>query len=195
MSRPIQQRFGKLSPTNGGAIQVYSDALGGKTIRARLLLKNGNWWYFPERHLELLGISRHCNLEGLQLRRATSGKLCLYIGIAKNLRERIKWHAEQRLSQSALRSRALSTLRFSLIALGKLNYNSGDDEINRLMDELNVSWVSTRGKPEAEAIESSQLSGDFRFALNIRGNHRVETARFVKYLKEQRKTYRRRHLD
>ena len=116
-------------------------------------------------------------------------------GIAKNLRERIKWHAEQRLSQSALRSQALSTLRFSLIALAKLNYNSGDAEINRLMDELDVSWISTQGKPEAKTIESSQLSGDFNCALNIRGNHHVETARFTKYLKEQRKAYRRQYLS
>ena len=45
MTRPIQQRFGKLSPTNGGAIRVYSKALKGKTITARLLLTNGKAFF------------------------------------------------------------------------------------------------------------------------------------------------------
>ena len=38
-------RFGKLSPTNGGAIQVYSDALKDTTIMAHLLLTNGKVFF------------------------------------------------------------------------------------------------------------------------------------------------------
>jgi len=34
-------KFGKLSPTNGGAIRVYSDALKGTNIKVRLLLIGG----------------------------------------------------------------------------------------------------------------------------------------------------------
>ena len=41
-------RFGKLSPTNGGAIHVYSDALKDTTIMAHLLLTNGKV-FFKER--------------------------------------------------------------------------------------------------------------------------------------------------
>ena len=152
------------------------------------------WWYFPQRHLELFGIAHHCDADGLRLRRARSGRLCLYVGIAKSLRKRIKWHAAQPLRQSTLRSGWLSTLRFSLLALGKLNYNSGDAAINRLMDELSVSWASTQGKPEADLIEASELRGGFHFPLNIRDNHRLETARFVEHLQELRRVYRKQYL-
>ena len=38
-------RFGKLSPTNGGAIHVYSDALKGTTVMARLVLTNGKVFF------------------------------------------------------------------------------------------------------------------------------------------------------
>ena len=153
------------------------------------------WWHFPYRHLELLGIARHCSPEALQLRPAGNGKICLYVGIAKSLRERIKWHAAQHVSQSALRSRWLSTLRFSIMALARLDYDSGDAEINRLMDELDVSWISTQGEPGAKTIESAELCGGFHFPLNIRDNHRLETARFVKHLQERRKVYRKQYLS
>ena len=38
-------KFGKLSPTNGGAIQVYSDALRDTSITAHLLLSNGKVFF------------------------------------------------------------------------------------------------------------------------------------------------------
>ena len=38
-------RFGKLSPTNGGAIKVYSAALNNTTIVARLLLTNAKVFF------------------------------------------------------------------------------------------------------------------------------------------------------
>lgn len=38
-------RFGKLSPTNGGAIHVYSDALKGTAITAHLLLTDGDVFF------------------------------------------------------------------------------------------------------------------------------------------------------
>ena len=151
------------------------------------------WWYFAAPHLKSLGIAQHSIPEGLRLRRA-NGKVSLYVGFAENLRQRIEWHAAQHLSQSALRSRSLSTLRFSLLALAELDYNAGDAEINELMDELDVSWISTRGKPEAEAIESSELHGGFHVLLNIRGNHRLETADFVRHLRDRRRAYRELHL-
>ena len=152
------------------------------------------WWYFPQSRLESLGIALHCDSERLRLRRAGNGKLCLYVGIAENLRKRIKWHSAQRLSQSTLQSGWLSTLRLSLLALAKLDYDSGDAEINRLMDELDVAWTSTQDEREAKAIESSELCGGFHFPLNIRDNHRLETARFVKHLRERRKAYRKQYL-
>ena len=151
------------------------------------------WWYFPKPHLESLEITQHCIPEGLRLRRA-NGKLCLYVGIAASLRQRIEWHAAQHLSQSALRSRRLSTFRFSLLALARLDYNSGAAEINGLMDELDVSWISTRGKPEARSIESSELHGGFHFPLNIQGNHRLETVDFLRHLRIRRRAYRKLHL-
>lgn len=151
------------------------------------------WWYFPHQYLECLGIARHSDLKALNLRRAANEKLCLYVGIAANLRERIEWHAAQHLSQSALDSGWLSTLRFSLIALAEFDYNSGEAEINSLMDALDVRWISTRGKSEAEEIEATELGGNFHFPLNIKGNQRSETIRFVKHLKKQREAYRERY--
>ena len=92
------------------------------------------WWFFPTPHLESLGVAQRSIPDGLRLRRA-NGKLCLYVGIAASLRQRIQWHAAQRLSQSALRSGTLSTFRFSLLALAGLDYNAGDAEINELMKQ------------------------------------------------------------
>ena len=151
------------------------------------------WWYFAVPHLKALEVAQHSIPEGLRLRRA-NGKVCLYVGVAASLRQRIEWHAAQHLSQSALRSRTLSTFRFSLLALAGLDYNAGDAKINELMDELDVAWIPTRGKPEAEAIESSELQGDFHFPLNIKGNHRSETADFVRHLRDRRGAYRELHL-
>ena len=183
---------------------TYEDADTSRRLHSIERLRESNWtripdgpgvywWYFSKPHLESLEIAHHCVPAGLRLRRA-NGRLCLYVGITERLRQRIKWHAAQHLTQSALRSGMLSTLRFSLLALARFDYNSGDAEINSLMDELDISWISTRGKPEARSIESSELQGDFHFPLNIQGNHRLETVDFVKYLRSRRKTYRKQHL-
>ena len=101
------------------------------------------WWYFPESCLETFRIMEYCDVDARNLRSNANGKVCLYVGVASNLQERTQWHAEQPLSQSALRSGYLSTFRRSLLALNHIHFTTGFDQINQFMDGLDVSWRVT----------------------------------------------------
>jgi hypothetical protein len=152
------------------------------------------WWYFPENNLDLFRIPEFCQMNRLRLRRSQDDKLCLYHGMATNLAVRIAWHAEQDLTIPALRSGYLSTFRFTLLALNGFNYLAGCQEIDRFMDDLSLSWMEVASPAEAEAIESSELKGEFHCPLNIRENHRVELDLYISFLKSIRKAYKRCYL-
>ena len=151
------------------------------------------WWFFDPSCLDLFGINEHCG-HPLKLRTNESEKLCLYVGIAKNLRQRIKWHAEQPLRQSALRSGFISTFRKTLLALNKIDYATGFEQINQFMDGLDLRWETTPSPELAKAIEAKELGGEYDFPLNIQGNKSTELKPFIRYLKQQRKEYKDRHL-
>jgi hypothetical protein len=72
------------------------------------------WWYFPPDYLANFQIDMHCGTGPLRLLRANEGRVCLYHGMATSLRQRVAWHSEQELTDSALRSGFLSTFRFTL---------------------------------------------------------------------------------
>ncbi len=152
------------------------------------------WWYFPESDLDRFRITELCQMSALRLRRSQDGKLCLYHGMAENLAQRIAWHAEQDLTVQALRSGRLSTLRFTLLALNGFDYLAGRQEIDRFMDRLSHSWMETASTVEADAIESSALKGDFHYPLNIKDNDCVELARYTRFLRSMRTTYKRRYI-
>ena len=90
----------------------------------------------------------------------------MYVGIAKNLNERVRWHAEQPLKQSALRSGFISTFRKTLLALNGIDYATGFDRINDFMDDLDIAWRTTISREAACEIEEGELNGDFHYPLN-----------------------------
>jgi hypothetical protein len=51
------------------------------------------WWYFPRSALDQLRIAELSDVSSLRFRNAPDGKICLYHGMANNLRERVAWHA------------------------------------------------------------------------------------------------------
>ncbi|MFZ6771570.1 GIY-YIG nuclease family protein [Undibacterium sp. SXout7W] len=152
------------------------------------------WWYFPPTALEQLRISEFCNVEKLKLRTALDGRICLYHGLAKNLAQRVEWHAAQKLTFSCLESGFLSTFRLTLLALNEIDYSGGDVEINNYFDDLSLSWKSTNTREEAELIERSELHGEYHYPLNIQGNKRPELLNYINLLKVIRKNYKRRNI-
>ncbi len=119
------------------------------------------WWFFPQSEINNLGISGECDLNSLCLRKTDDGKVCLYHGMANNLAERIKWHAAQNLSPSALKSGYLSTLRLTLLALNNYAYARGTSIINAYFDTLYVCWKKTTTRGEAKKIEQEEISVEY----------------------------------
>ena len=152
------------------------------------------WWYFPLSSLSHLRVLPHCDYSQLKLRYSSDGQVCLYHGLAKNLAQRVAWHAAQQLTPSTLKSGYISTLRLTLLALNDFNYANGSKAINEYFDGLSIAWQTTQTREKAEEIEHSELCGPYHYPLNIRGNGRPNLASFVAYLKSARKTYRLQHL-
>lgn len=152
------------------------------------------WWYFPRIELDRLRVAELCDVSQLQLRLAPDGKVCLYHGRAKNLAERVEWHAAQKLTLKCLRSGYLSTLRFTLLALNDFDYLAGSSQIDAYFDSLSVCWQAANTVEEAKALEDSELKGRYHYPLNIKGNSRPELVAFVRNLKSTRSAYKRRFL-
>jgi hypothetical protein len=151
------------------------------------------WWYFSTKDLDRFRITEFCQPDRLRLRRTPDGKVCLYCGMAANLAERTAWHAEQDLTLGALRSGFLSTFRFTLLALNGFEYG-GRQDIDRFMDGLALAWTEVGSRAEAAAVESSELSGEFHYPLNIKHNRCEELKRYVRFLSAMRKDYKGRCL-
>lgn len=152
------------------------------------------WWYFPRVELDRLRVSELCDVAQLRLRIAPDGKVCLYHGMAKNLAERVEWHAAQKLTLKCLESGFLSTFRFTLLALNEFDYLNGSNRIDAFFDSLSVSWRAANSREEAEALERGEFEGTYHFPLNIQGNKRPELVAFVQYLKATRSAYKRQFL-
>ncbi|MEZ5645024.1 MAG: hypothetical protein R3E99_07715 [Burkholderiaceae bacterium] len=149
------------------------------------------WWYFPRTALDHLRIAERSDVSKLRFRYALDGKVCLYHGMANNLAERVKWHAAQKLTLSALRSGFLSTFRFTLLALNDFDYLQGAKQIDGFFDGLSVAWRATATRDEAKEMERTELQGDYHYPLNIQGNRRLELGAFLSHLKLTRSEYKR----
>jgi hypothetical protein len=151
------------------------------------------WWYFPRNALERFRVNELCG-SSLNLRASPTGAVCLYHGMAKNLAERIEWHAAQKLSTSSLSSGFLSTFRLTLLALNDFDYTHGSSEIDAFMDALELEWRVFPSEADALAAETTELAGAFHYPLNIQNNRRPELAAFTQHLQAARKAYRERHV-
>jgi hypothetical protein len=152
------------------------------------------WWYFPRAALEHLRIAELCDVAQLQLRLAQDGKVCLYHGMAKNLAQRVEWHAAQKLTLKCLQSGFLSTFRFTLLALNDFDYLQGAQQIDSFFDNLSVGWQVANTREEAEALELAELQGAYHYPLNIQTNRRAELCNYVRHLKSARIAYKRRYV-
>ena len=152
------------------------------------------WWFFPQSLVSDCGLSDYCDLAELNLRGNELGQFCLYHGLARNLSQRISWHADQELTQGALRTGFLSTFRFTLLSLFQIEYYDGKNSIDSIFDQLSVSWQVTSSKEEAKTIEEQELRGNSHYPLNIQGNRHPETLDFIRHLKAMRKCYKAANL-
>ena len=152
------------------------------------------WWYFPRSALDQLGIAERSDGSKLQLRCTPEGKVCLYVGMANNLAERVKWHAAQKLTLNALKSGFLSTFRFTLLSLNDFDYLQGAGQIDQFFDGLSIAWRATSTRGEAEILEHAELQGKYYYPLNIQGNLRPELLAFVRHLKSSRSAYKKKFV-
>lgn len=154
------------------------------------------WWYFPKRDAESLlsPLLSKSQIAALNLRQSNEGKLCLYCGMAGDLRGRARWHAAQGLTRSALDSRFLSTLRLTLLALTNLDYRKAEPQINDFIDRVTLEWTPFGTRVEAQHRESREFKSKFHYPLNIQSNVREELKDCVRTLKSIRREYRKRFL-
>lgn len=114
---------------------------------------------------------------------------CLYLGIAKDLRQRIRWHACQKHSPSAVKHGFLSTLRQSISALLGLDQTMSAADVSDVLEKCYWDWCPTATKGDAEDIEKEQLISGY-FSINIQGNKNADPA-VIKRLKELRKKHKK----
>lgn len=114
---------------------------------------------------------------------------CLYFGIAKDLRQRIRWHTCQKHSPSAVKHGFLSTLRQSISALLGLDQTMSAADVSDVLEKCYWDWCPTATKEDAEDIEKEQLISGY-FPINIQGNKNVDPA-VIKRLKELRKKHKK----
>lgn len=148
-------------------------------------------WWFPKELAEILLSS----LKGLDLALINKEEIndkeywCLYFGIAKNLRQRIHWHACQNHTISTVNRGFLSTLRQSISALLMLNQTTSRDKVSDILEQCYWDWVSTDTKNTAKDIEKRELSDGY-FPLNIQENKSVPHS-ILTQLKELRKRHKK----
>lgn len=149
-----------------------------------------NRWWFPKEIAEklLLPLGRFDNkpidkddINGEQY-------WCLYLGISKNLRQRIRWHIAQKDTKSAVNSDYQSTLRRTISALLESPKNPMETEqaVNKVLDECYCDWETMPTHPEAKKKE---ILSEKYLPLNIQDNNVVESS-VINKLKDLRREYK-----
>ncbi len=119
-------------------------------------------WYMPKGLVNMLNVPIHGCVykEGLGY--------FVYVGIVKNMKQRLDWHISQRHTLSSIRSGFLSTLRQTLAALAHIPM---DDEktVNEIIDQMAIEYEVLPTKEDAEVLEKKVMK-DFTLPLNIMHN-------------------------
>ena len=170
-----------------------------KELRLQLLKRNCNvttfsgvyrWWFLKDVALELLK-----NLNDIDNNRIMKEQIdgkeywCLYFGISKNLRQRIKWHTTQKHSTSTVKNGFLSTLRQTISAILNIDETKSEQKVNEIMEYAYWDWCETLTYNEAKSIETDALSSGY-FPLNVKENKGVKPS-VVLQLKQLRKIYKK----
>ena len=149
------------------------------------------WWFPRDLAEKLLEPLAGVDTKQISKKKIIDGKeyWCLYFGIAKDLRQRIRWHACQKHSPSAVKHGFLSTLRQSISALLGLDQTMSAAAVSDVLEQCYWDWCPTVTKEKAEAIEKERLSNEY-FPINIQGNKEVDLS-VIKQLKELRKKHKK----
>ena len=148
------------------------------------------WWFPKETAQQLLS-----SIHGIETNRICKEVIqgeeywCLYFGIAKDLRQRIRWHACQKHTASAVKHGILSTLRQSISALSQLDQTTSTDKVSELLERCYWDWLSTASKEDAKIIEKREISKGY-FPINIQENKSVAPT-VLAQLKSLRKKYKK----
>lgn len=148
------------------------------------------WWFPKETAQQLLS-----SIHGIETNRICKEVIqgeeywCLYFGIAKDLRQRIHWHACQKHTASAVKHGILSTLRQSISALSQLDQTTSTDKVSELLERCYWDWLSTASKEDAKIIEKREISKGY-FPINIQENKSVAPT-VLAQLKSLRKEHKK----
>ena len=148
------------------------------------------WWFPKETAQQLLS-----SIHGIETNRICKEVIqgeeywCLYFGIAKDLRQRIRWHACQKHTASAVKHGILSTLRQSISALLQLDQTMSTDKVSELLERCYWDWLSTASKEDAKIIEKREISKGY-FPINIQENKSVAPT-VLAQLKSLRKEHKK----
>ena len=148
------------------------------------------WWFPQETARKLLS-----SIHGIEINRICKEVIqgeeywCLYFGIAKDLRQRIRWHACQKHTASAVKHGILSTLRQSISALLQLDQTTSTDKVSELLERCYWDWLSTASKEDAKIIEKREISKGY-FPINIQENKSVDPT-VLTQLKSLRKEHKK----
>lgn len=148
------------------------------------------WWFPKETAQQLLS-----SIHGIETNRICKEVIqgeeywCLYFGIAKDLRQRIRWHACQKHTASAVKHGILSTLRQSISALLQLDQTTSTDKVSELLERCYWDWLSTASKEDAKIIEKREVSKGY-FPINIQENKSVAPT-VLAQLKSLRKKHKK----
>lgn len=148
------------------------------------------WWFPEQTALNLLkslnGVDNNSvmkeNIDGKEC-------WCLYFGISKDLKQRIKWHVTQHHTDSSVKSGFLSTLRQTISAMLLIDETKSEEAVNDVMDQCYWDWCATPTHNDAKQIETETLSKGY-YPLNVQGNKGVDPS-IVNQLKQLRKTYKK----
>lgn len=148
------------------------------------------WWFPKETAQQLLS-----SIHGIETNRICKEVIqgeeywCLYFGIAKDLHQRIRWHACQKHTVSAVKHGILSTLRQSISALLQLDQTTSTDKVSELLERCYWDWLSTASKEDAKIIEKREISKGY-FPINIQENKSVAPT-VLAQLKSLRKKHKK----
>lgn len=118
----------------------------------------------------------------------------LYVGISKNMLDRIRWHVEQKHTNANAKNGTLSTLRQTLSALLGIDMTKSEQDINNFIDDNCIwEWEYSKDISCAQKWEKAELSNkNYWYPLNINENKSLlADKRFIQKLKELRKKYRK----
>jgi len=135
------------------------------------------FWYVTKKGAIQLGIDvTDCFLK--------SDKYLVYIGLAKNLNERLNWHYNDKHSPSSIRSGFVSTLRQTLSALLVGEMVTAKPIVDKfLREEMVVEYEVCFNYKEKEL----ELIGSHNLPLNLKNNNNHPFCKTLKQLRKQSK--------